>query len=918
MAEADDLALAQACRLVSALNRRAECLVTLENPVNDVFPHLPCIKALLGRRGWRLLESSHCTTANELDVGWWPQKDTHWVACGLPRGFHLPVCDFDCTHLIHGTQRHRMVLCTNPWNHPKQEVIRDPMVKGRLPLGVFSRLAAAHAEWRKSRVKFRHTHAAAAQSDGGSSESPKHESSSDDDAEEASVTSDDSAEWAHQGPSDVKEESAFDADGLRISTQVEPLRGDIPVRPVRDTSVNPWARGYPALQPNAPRWDLDSLPPHSLLFVDPITFDFRVKGRRQHSLITYDYVTGGVRPLALQSKSEAGDRFNDLITMESLDKRGHKVTVVTDGCGAMIGLVKDAALRRGVDHIPLPPYSPHLNVVEGFISRFKADVASVLLPACRPCGPITEEFVQYAIDYVAYTAERFTRSRAAGPTSAFELNVGVPPRNHRLVPFGTPGWAYVPKELRQKRKAPKYMRSEPVIMIGYQHMYTSVYKCLTAHGTVIRTEQVMWDMEAQLGVFPGVDTSAAPQEATPVGQPSADLWRPSSDDMVESRPIASRKQSSRSLQPTGIIRLVEGNIYGPGGKPRPKDYILDRIRHVEGLSVEEARSRYFPDSKGRPKRYSGDLAYDIATGWVRVEEFSPDSKEANVAALEFGLADSNVTEPLSADRTDPLTAGVSEPLSTDRSDPQSADLPRIPKRPYSGLLALFKNPSEHLDDAKRALRHPDGLELSCMLAMHPQVRHRRLRRAQSPLRQLLMSASAENRFQGTALMAMRDLPWQKYLHGEHHKVILEAYETELNSLLSTVLRELPEDHPERSAAESSSTPGRMLLEIKRQGVFKCRYVLQGFKEDKVRLDGPDFDYSSNVVGITAVRVLMLGNRPDGHAIAQKDISTAFLQSHPFPDSEPPRYVRLKDPVAGVTRYFRQLGPIYGSNSAPKH
>ena len=171
------------------------------------------------------------------------------------------------------------------------------------------------------------------------------------------------------------------------------------------------------------------------------------------------------------------------------------------------------------------------------------------------------------------------------------------------------------------------------------------------------------------------------------------------------------------------------------------------------------------------------------------------------------------------------------------------------------------------------------------------------------------SASAEPVI--SAMMAMRDLPWGKYLHGEHHEKIMKAYETEMNSLLSTVLRELPEGHPERAAAEAEFTNGRMLLEFKRSGVFKCRYVLQGFKEDKVKLDGPDFDYSSNVVGITAVRMMMLGHRPKGHAVAQKDISTAFLQSHPFPDDAPPRYVRLKDPVTGTTRFFRQLGPILG-------
>ena len=103
-----------------------------------------------------------------------------------------------------------------------------------------------------------------------------------------------------------------------------------------------------------------------------------------------------------------------------------------------------------------------------------------------------------------------------GPTSAFELNVGVPPLNHRLVPFGTPGWAYVPKELREKRGAPKYQRSEPVLMIGYQHMYTHVYKCLTVHNTVIHTEQVKWDTKAPLGhMLESIDL------AKDIGKPAA-------------------------------------------------------------------------------------------------------------------------------------------------------------------------------------------------------------------------------------------------------------------------------------------------------------------------------------------------------------------------------------------------------------
>ena len=46
--------------------------------------------------------------------------------------------------------------------------------------------------------------------------------------------------------------------------------------------------------------------------------------------------------------------------------------------------------------------------------------------------------------------------------------------------------------------------------------------------------------------------------------------------------------------------------------------------------------------------------------------------------------------------------------------------------------------------------------------------------------------------------------------------------------------------PELAEALSSATPGRVVLEFKRVGVWKARGVLQGFAEDKVKLDGIDF------------------------------------------------------------------------------
>ena len=45
-----------------------------------------------------------------------------------------------------------------------------------------------------------------------------------------------------------------------------------------------------------------------------------------------------------------------------------------------------------------------------------------------------------------------------------------------------------------------------------------------------------------------------------------------------------------------------------------------------------------------------------------------------------------------------------------------------------------------------------------------------------------------------AFMAMKDLPWKKYLHGQDHEAIMKAYKTEWDALNSTVLVELDPAH----------------------------------------------------------------------------------------------------------------------------
>ena len=87
------------------------------------------------------------------------------------------------------------------------------------------------------------------------------------------------------------------------------------------SAVHPWARSYPGLQKDMPRYDLLNMPPWSLAFCDDIALAHRVKGGRPRMLVAYDCVTGGIRVKHERSKADHGPALDEIITEEALDKR---------------------------------------------------------------------------------------------------------------------------------------------------------------------------------------------------------------------------------------------------------------------------------------------------------------------------------------------------------------------------------------------------------------------------------------------------------------------------------------------------------------------------------------------------------------------------------------------------------------------
>ena len=74
---------------------------------------------------------------------------------------------------------------------------------------------------------------------------------------------------------------------------------------------------------------------------------------------------------------------------------------------------------------------------------------------------------------------------------------------------------------------------------------------------------------------------------------------------------------------------------------------------------------------------------------------------------------------------------------------------------------------------------------------------------------------------------------------------------------------------------------------------------------------------ANAAGLSAVRSLVFDPIAKGSdmTISSCDIAQAFLQSDKFPESDPARFLKVRDPITKQYRYFRQWGVLYGSKSS---
>ena len=82
-----------------------------------------------------------------------------------------------------------------------------------------------------------------------------------------------------------------------------------------------------------------------------------------------------------------------------------------------------------------------------------------------------------------------------------------------------------------------------------------------------------------------------------------------------------------------------------------------------------------------------------------------------------------------------------------------------------------------------------------------------------------------------AMLAMKDMKWNKALAGDDATSVISSFHDERDSLLSTVLTVVEKDDPQYDELRQMAVTGRYLLDLRRNETYKTRGVKQGFKEN---------------------------------------------------------------------------------------
>ena len=615
-----------------------------------------------------------------------------------------------------------------------------------------------------------------------------------------------------------------------------------------------------------PRFDIDELKPWEIMFGDEKEYQVTQRGGIKRCYLILELKSDGWFVRNEVSKTEHGESFRSIMVENGVHLLPYPRTIYTDGCGSN-KYVKEEAIEMGIHHVLIPPHDASLNQAEQVVDRAFA-AARVHQVSCS----YAPELECYAVGHVCYMKLRCATTVTRHFITPHEVLKGEKPSIRHCQPFYTKAYVHVPKSKRawMEKNGKGHLRAEEGRLLGYQDMYSTTAKVLLDGNRMVHSRNVTYDIYDY-----GQDTVERPSPEAIKDNVEVDTFHNLLEDITQGDytkpgPSAVPNPEPRTEEPLtvrGVRGTEDAEVRGAspthdlgGSESDPEDKCVD----VEVDLTQDDKQGIIPwPGKPSPERQEVKNRWDLP--WRKKVETKDGKRAGRNSGVQYYKPGDTKTE-----------------ANTEQRGVFLAQLDQIQRLDHD--MEVF---SARLDRAMRELHANDHEDPAAVIYAASEI----------------------------AQHAQKDMNWKKALASEDKDAVIEALNLELTSLQKTILTQVTQDDHDFTTAVETATPGRLLLDIKRSGKYKCRGVKQGFKENKELSDGPDFVYYSNVVKLNAVRVALFKRRRRGRVTGIKDVSTAFLQSNPYPEGTV-KYISFKHPISGQWMYFRQSGPIYGEASAP--
>ena len=255
----------------------------------------------------------------------------------------------------------------------------------------------------------------------------------------------------------------------------------------------------------AARFDLEELKPWEVIMADNKNFPCEVRGGFKTSFAVIDVKTQRKLIVKLIRKAHNHKALAEVFSITGVHKLPYSCTLYTDGCGSMQP-VREVALRMGVNHEFTPPHTQSLNDCEKVVDRVWAAARTIMLHTNAPNSVFAD-----CVEMVAHVDQFMATNAARGYLSPLQIETGVVPSIHHLVPFFTKCVVHTPKDKRRKfrKDGDVVSMGEPGHVIGFQGPNSRVYRVLLSGDRIVHSIHVTFDFESPTKSEEALETQEA-------------------------------------------------------------------------------------------------------------------------------------------------------------------------------------------------------------------------------------------------------------------------------------------------------------------------------------------------------------------------------------------------------------------------